>query len=100
MLIEAHKSNPARVEAVYNVHVSPAFEWVYTMVKSMVKKKLLERVGKNMRCLRFRLLHQIPLQFQSHFITSMDAIYEKVPKKILPKDYGGEGEDLETMHSE
>lgn len=29
----------------------------------------------------------------------MDPLYELIPKEILPKEYGGNGDDIKTMHS-
>lgn len=77
-MVESLQSLPLRLKAIYHINVPPPLEWILTTSKSLLKKKLAERF---------------------YFISSMNTLYETVPRELLPKEYGGNEDDLRTLHN-
>ncbi|KAJ9594065.1 hypothetical protein L9F63_014508 [Diploptera punctata] len=71
---------PIRHKGVHYIHTPSGFETVYNLFKSFMKEKLKKRLyvhGDN-----------------------MDALYQHLPKKILPREYGGDAGPIDKLAAE
>nr|CAD7399375.1 unnamed protein product [Timema poppensis] len=71
---------PGIISKDHVIHVVSVTEKILAMCKPFMKKELIAK-----------------LQVHSG---DMESFYKMVPKKILPKDYGGDGETMEELQSE
>lgn len=69
---------PVRFQRSHNVNVPRFFQPIITFLKSVLPKKLSERI---------------------HFHDSMDELHAIIPKDLLPKEFGGYADDLDTLHN-
>ncbi|XP_067014812.2 retinol-binding protein pinta isoform X2 [Anabrus simplex] len=67
---------PARLKAIHYVNYPPTFESFLQIFKPFLKDKILNRI----------FLHP-----------SLEALCENIPKRVLPKDYGGDVPSTEEL---
>ncbi|KAJ3618112.1 hypothetical protein MTP99_006143 [Tenebrio molitor] len=74
------EATPVRIKGLHYINVVPFADTLIGMAKPFMKKELVDM-----------------LNFHDE---SMETLYKYVPKEIMPKDYGGEGPSLATLHEE
>jgi len=65
-----------RSKGIHHFHMSSIVTTVFNMFKSLMKEKMRKRV---------------------HVHASMDSLYENVPKRLLPQEYGGEADSMDKL---
>ncbi|KAJ3618113.1 hypothetical protein MTP99_006144 [Tenebrio molitor] len=79
-LFYVQEATPVRIKGLHYINVVPFADTLIGMAKPFMKKELVDM-----------------LNFHDE---SMETLYKYVPKEIMPKDYGGEGPSLATLHEE
>lgn len=67
----------ARCIGVHNINIPPFFEAIFSLLKPFLPEKIYKRITVH---------------------NTNEDLHEKVPKKYLPLDYGGDGESLEDLN--
>ncbi|KAJ0173234.1 hypothetical protein K1T71_011410 [Dendrolimus kikuchii] len=77
-LICIQEAYPVKVKEVHVINISPVVDVAYNIVKPFVKEKIRKRV---------------------FFHNDASKLLDYIPKEILPTDFGGEGESMESLHN-
>jgi hypothetical protein len=78
-LVCVQEAYPVKMKAVHVVNVSPLVDTIVNFVKPFIKEKLRERL----------FMH-----------SSMESLYEHIPKSILPEEYGGDAGPIQKIHDQ
>lgn len=68
---------PIRMQAIHIINIPTFLEYICNFAKSLAKKKLAERM---------------------YFHSTTKTFYDKFPKEILPKEYGGNEDSAAMLH--
>ncbi|CAH2066478.1 unnamed protein product, partial [Iphiclides podalirius] len=71
------KALPVRLKSNHILNTPTGFEAAYTILKAFLGEKLKKRI---------RVLNQ-----------NYEALYKEIPKRVLPEEYGGEGENIQEL---
>lgn len=78
-LICVLEAYPVKLKEVHVINISPFVDFLFNWVKPFLKEKIKKRV---------------------HFHTTLESLYEFVPKEMIPEEYGGTGGKLEDFNNE
>ncbi|XP_001808164.2 alpha-tocopherol transfer protein-like [Tribolium castaneum] len=78
-LFYVQEGAPLRIKGMHHINIVPFTDKLMAMVKPFMKKELTDLL---------------------YFHNSMEGLYKHVPKKILPKEYGGDAPSLEFLHEQ
>lgn len=76
-LICVQEAYPVKLKEVHVVNVSPIVDTIVNFVKPFLKEKIRQRI---------------------HIHSSLEALYEFVPKAMLPAEYGGDAGPIKDMN--
>lgn len=76
-LLQLFECCPTRIQGVHFINLPSFLEPFVNLAKTFTKNKLIKRLS---------------------FHRSLDTLYEKVPKILLPKEYGGCEANVQTLH--
>jgi len=81
LMILNQEGYPMRQKGMHYLHLPPGFETLFNFFKSLMKKKLQERI-----CI--------------HSDNSYSSLHKHIPKEILPFEYGGTAGKFDDMAEE
>ncbi|CAH0549250.1 unnamed protein product [Brassicogethes aeneus] len=76
-LVCVQEAYPVKLKEVHVINVSSFVDTIINWVKPFLKEKIRERI---------------------HVHSSMESLYNHVPKDILPEEYGGDAGKIEDIH--
>lgn len=78
-LICVQEAYPVKLKEVHIINVSPLVDTIVNFVRPFLKEKIRQRI---------------------HFHSDLDSLYKFVPKKMLPKEYGGDAGTMADLTGE
>lgn len=76
-LVCVQEAYPVKLKEVHVVNVSPLVDTILNFVKPFLKEKIRNRI----------FMH-----------STMETLYERIPKDILPEEYGGNAGPIQKIH--
>lgn len=76
-LVCIQEAYPVKLKQVHVVNISPLVDTIINFVKPFLKEKIRNRIFTH---------------------SNLEAIYEYIPKEILPIEYGGNAGSIQTIH--
>lgn len=87
-----------RMEGMHYINCPPYVDKFLTLLKSIMKPKVAERVRTKFAAWTINNYRQICVQVYVH--KDLDSLYKEVPKAVLPKDLGGDEKSLAELNGE
>lgn len=78
-LICVQEAYPVKLKEVHIINVSPLVDTIVNFVRPFLKEKIRQRI---------------------HFHSDLESLYKFVPKKMLPKEYGGDAGTMADLTGE
>lgn len=78
-LVCVQEAYPVKLKEVHVVNVSPLVDTIVSWVKPFIKEKIRNRI---------------------HLHSTFDTLHQKLPKEILPEEYGGTAGKLQDFHDD
>lgn len=76
-LVCVQEAYPVKLKEVHVVNVSPLVDTIINFVKPFLKEKIRNRI---------------------YVHSTMETLYEHIPKEILPTEYGGDAGPIQAIH--
>ena len=99
MTMMSQEGSPLRQKGFHYINTPTGFETVFNMFKSFMSEKNRERVGIPILSILISLLTGFVFQSLQLYVhgSNLEKLYQHIPKRLLPKEYGGEGDSLKDI---
>lgn len=88
---------PVRVKGIHFINTPPFIDLLLSLMKPFMSKELLDMARK----IFLNSLHFYIFSFQFHIYgENYESLYKFIPRKCLPKDYGGEAPKISELLGE